>query len=110
MFVWPQPVAFGFSVTTSRSVLTLPGTKAVMAPPQDGQGMRVGPSVSAPGCSATPDTTYSRPQPAHRASRSNAATGGYSLPPSPPFRRRNAGTSRSNRLPPDATFAFGVLR
>ncbi len=91
-------------------MLTLPGTKTAIHPPQ-AQRTRVGPSVSAPGWSATPETTYSRPHSGQRPSRSNGVTGGYSPPPSPPpFRRRKAGTSRSNRLPPAAAFAFGVLR
>src|SRR5262249_49139802 len=39
------------------------------------------------------------------------ATRFYSPPPPPPCLRRKAGTSRSNRPePPEATFAFGVLR
>src|SRR4029453_1478326 len=42
-----------FGVTTSFSVLTLPGTKAAMKPPQ-AQRSRGGPSVSAPGFTATP--------------------------------------------------------
>jgi len=97
-----------FGVTTSFSVLTLPGTKAAIQPPQ-AQRNFVGPSVSAPGWSATPDTLYSRPQLAQRASRSKGFTR-YSLLPSPLLRRRNAGTSRSKRLPPPAALALGVLR
>ena len=96
-------------MTTSFSVLTLPGTKAAIQPPQ-AQRNFVGPSVSAPGWSATPATLYSRPQLSQRASRSKGFTR-YSLGPSPPpFLRRNAGTSRSKRLPPPAALAFGVFR
>jgi hypothetical protein len=52
-------VVAAFSVTTNRSVFTLPGTKAAAHPPQT-QRKRVGPSVSAPGWSATPVITYWR--------------------------------------------------
>ncbi len=90
-------------------MLTLPGTTTAIHPPH-AQRRRAGPSVSAPGWSATPETTYSRPHSGQRPSRWNGVTGGYSPPASPPFRRRKAGTSRSNRLPPAAAFAFGVFR
>ena len=102
-------VVAAFSVTTSRSVFALPGTKAAAHPPQV-QRKRAGPSVSAPGWRATPVIKYWRRHSGQRPSRSKGVTGGYSPPPSAPLRRRNAGTSRSNRLPPDAAFALGVLR
>ncbi len=50
-----RPSQWGFGLTTSRSVLTLPGTEAEIHPPH-AQRKRAGPSVSAPGWSATPET------------------------------------------------------
>ena len=79
-----------------------------MKPPQ-AQRSRVGPSVSAPGWRATPVILNSRPQ----LSAAAVALEGLHSPPlagSLPFLRRNAGTSRSKRLPPEAALAFGVLR